>query len=147
MTNRVLIERLLGRVSVLEMEVEELKERAGEGDSVCPGVSVVIDDDKLCRRKKERVWGEWVPLSEVDMKSRDKRIALPLAIKFPDGTERELKGGWNGLKDVMGEYFDVDERTRVRLGIWSLRQNAMEEVIRLAGAQANEFAIAFSFLE
>ena len=139
MNNRTLIERLYGRVSILELEVEALKERAGEGESVRPVASVkaVPQKEKLSERMRPR--GEWIPLTKA---SADNAPA-PVAVQFPDGTEKELKY-WAHLPLAIADYIGVDDVTREYIARPKSRGVCLEEALRAAGSNAENYAVAFA---
>ena len=140
MNNRTLIERLYGRVSILELE------RAGEGDSVRPAATWKATVQTEKPKPKAKVRGEWIPLTQVDTKKGVRSIPPPIAIRFPDGSDTDI-AGWNGIKHAIGDYLDVDKYTREQIARGQSRHDAMETARRIAGADADKFAIAFPVKE
>ena len=149
MADRELIERLLGRVSVLEMEVGELKDRLGEGDFVRPG-GLKKDDfsntkagtPQYVKEVKERKRGEWIPLTEVDTRKYEKSLIAPCVIRFPSGSEREIKF-WTDVPFVVADDVYIDESLREYIARPKNRRACIEEACRIAGSHAEDYAIAF----
>ena len=153
MTNRALIERLAGRVTILELEVEALKERAGEGDSVRP--TGIVEDRDMPKthagapnpvvEKKEKVRGPWIALPNVDLKPEIRnKISAPIAFKQYGKEEVALDGTWKGLmRKVIEGYAMTEERRSYLLQGWS-RHDTMKKILEVVGDNKYLFSVAFA---
>ena len=125
MSNWTDLKRLEARVDVLENEVAELKAR------------------KQRRPPPEVMRGDWIPLTEVDMREGEAKVPLPIAIKFPDGSEQKIRG-WKSMLLAVAGFKGVEDWMKTALEKTAMtRHGGYQTTLEVAGEDAAQYAIAF----
>ena len=124
MSNWTELKRLEARVDVLEQEVAALKTTRK-------------------RRGPEVMRGDWIPLTDVDMREGEAEMIPPVAIKFPDDTEMAING-WKGMLRAVGDFRGVEDWLKDVLDSSATgRHNTMQAVMGLVEDRGALYAIAF----
>ena len=129
MSNWTELQKLKERVTVLEADVNVLKHARFVGMSKSA--------------KPEKVRGAFIPLPEVDMRVNEKRMPVPIAVRFPDGTEEKV-AGWKPLKVAIAVHIDVEDwLLNVLKAADTDRHGSMKTARELVQENAAQYAIAF----